>query len=234
MVNTVSDIDVERLILIVQNHYEIFDARDPKHRDREHMGRIWKGIANELNCEEAVVKSKWHNLRSNYAREKRNSKPSIAGDGSPKHIKWPYFDSLRFLDGFMRPSESQTNTTEAEFDIAQFASGEAADLVNFKSPAASPSSAKLAKKRPSMNVEKIDALYIKHLEKLINNNNDPDLLYLKSLLPMMKQLTTLKSLEFKGEVITLLKNKLQSQENYSNTNSAGPGPGPSEYTTAYL
>ncbi|RZF46773.1 hypothetical protein LSTR_LSTR002636 [Laodelphax striatellus] len=230
------NVDVERLILIVQNHYEIFDPRDPKHRDREHMGRIWKGIANELNNTESL--SKWHNLRSNYAREKRKLKPNST-DGAAKtnvHIKWPYYDAMRFLDGFMRPNESQANETET-FDIAQFTTNDAGDLVSFKSAAASsPTSSKSLKKRQSqsINVDKIDALYMKHLEKLINNNNDPDLLYLKSLLPMMKQLTTLKSLEFKGEVITLLKNKLQSQENYTNSNPAGPGPGPAEYTTAYL
>ncbi|KAJ4434674.1 hypothetical protein ANN_23242 [Periplaneta americana] len=59
----------------------------------------------------------------------------------------------------------------------------------------------------------IDRLYLKQLERIISrrkDDDDPDLLFLRSLIPMMKKLGPIENLEFKGEVIQLLKTKLQS------------------------
>ena len=51
--------------------------------------------------------------------------------------------------------------------------------------------------------------------------NDPDLLFLKSLLPSIKKLGPIENLEFKSEVIQLLKSKLTPISTYySNPSSA--------------
>ncbi|PSN49367.1 hypothetical protein C0J52_12211 [Blattella germanica] len=70
-------------------------------------------------------------------------------------------------------------------------------------------------------------LYLKRLEKLAareEEDNDPDLMFLRSLLPSIKRLGPLENLEFRGEVIQLLKQKLTPPTPvvcYSNPSSVG-------------
>lgn len=79
--------------------------------------------------------------------------------------------------------------------------------------AVAPKTTNIRKKRKQnpTNDDDIDIMYLQHLKQIASASeeaNDPDLMFLKSLLPSIKKLGPLENLEFKGEVIQLLKNKL--------------------------
>ncbi|XP_031337150.1 uncharacterized protein LOC116166341 [Photinus pyralis] len=290
--------DVETLISLVQAKEAIYDPKHPKHRDRDFIAAVWRGIARELNTTDAEVKAKWQNLRSNYMREKRKLKsvPSGAATNSVPKITWPYFKFLWFLDPTLKhkatsgnvpesvtantddtseghiesqdelqeesqqsPPDSpraleedfhqqaydvirtsscatpafgsltrrkrqiQTNETEnAMQDVQRETQGDRQETYpDIRSPSGSTRSDDLLlrgkRQKKKIDTEnEIDRQYLKHLQAISDNakdDQDPDLLFLRSLLPSMKQLGPLENLEFKGEVINLLQTKIRSQSN---------------------
>lgn len=80
-----------------------------------------------------------------------------------------------------------------------------------------PVSTKRGGKKRTHEASDVDEMYLEHLNKIAKraeDDNDPDVMFLRSLLPSIKQLSPLKNLEFKGEVISSLKQKLHFNQNY--------------------
>jgi hypothetical protein len=42
------NMDVEKLIILVRNRREIYDANDPNHRNKDYITSVWRSTAEEL------------------------------------------------------------------------------------------------------------------------------------------------------------------------------------------
>ena len=63
----------------------------------------WQGTWNRLpSSDSQKCKDKWHNLRSNYMRERRKSKEKISGSGATVKGKWPYYGVMNFLGYYLQ------------------------------------------------------------------------------------------------------------------------------------
>ena len=40
--------DVEKLIILVRSRREIYDTKDPNHRNKDYIASVWRSIAEEL------------------------------------------------------------------------------------------------------------------------------------------------------------------------------------------
>jgi hypothetical protein len=57
-------------------------------------------------------KEKWHNLRSNYMRERRKSKGKTSGSGATLKGKWPYYDTMNFLEYYLQRRNTTGNVPQ--------------------------------------------------------------------------------------------------------------------------
>lgn len=178
-------------------------------------------------------------------RRKIRNIPSGSGANSGGKVTWPFFKFLLFLDRTLEakrtsgnvpdnetfgPStedfkESQNSQYESqqEFIEDNQLNSEQQNQNNVPVPSQEPKIKNKRKidKRSSDN--DIDRQYLKHLKTVserAEEDKDPDLLFLRSLLPSMKKLGPMENLEFKGEVINLLKNKIHA--GYTGTYSNPP------------
>lgn len=166
-------------------------------------------------------------------RRKLSTIPSGSAADSSK-ITWPFFTLLSFLDvslshkkttgnvpniesGSME-GESQQNTEEENHEAGEEDSQNVSKInatENFESQNTKDTSSENRKrKKPGASGQDyIDKMYLNMLEKVTTRRkeeDDPDFMFLKSLLPSIKKLGPLENLEFRGEVIQLLRHKLTS------------------------
>jgi hypothetical protein len=40
--------DVEKLIILLRSRREMYDAKDPNHRNKDYIASVWRSIAEEL------------------------------------------------------------------------------------------------------------------------------------------------------------------------------------------
>jgi len=63
----------------------------------------WQDTWNRLSFSDSQkCKDKWHNLRSNYMKERGKSKEKISGGGATVRGKWPYYDVVNFLEYYLQ------------------------------------------------------------------------------------------------------------------------------------
>jgi hypothetical protein len=63
----------------------------------------WQDTLNRFSFSDSQkCKEKWHNLRSNYMRDRRKSKEKISGSAAMAKGKWPYYDILNFLEYYLQ------------------------------------------------------------------------------------------------------------------------------------
>jgi hypothetical protein len=63
----------------------------------------WQDTWNRLSFSDSQKRmDKWHNLRSNYMRERRKSKEKISGSGVTVKGNWPFHDVMNFLEYYLQ------------------------------------------------------------------------------------------------------------------------------------
>ncbi|KAL7646530.1 UNVERIFIED_CONTAM: hypothetical protein RMT77_001781 [Armadillidium vulgare] len=228
--------DISRLICLVKEYPDIYIPSHPRHRDREHLSVIWRRIAQELKATEDDVRSKWQNLRSNFMREIRKMKRDNFHRTSWVHFEAlsflkdrypaePSDDPLNYQNSFEEDSavvdQLNANLSTGNFDepafpeVCYFKQEEQLDHesenVNKGEYISENEDRKDKKKKTKRKHSVCDYTSNRHCDKEITLSteiNDPDLMFLCSLLPSIKKLSSFQNLEFKGEVIELLKKKL--------------------------
>ncbi|CAD7083336.1 unnamed protein product [Hermetia illucens] len=83
--------DVLKFIKCVQQRDCIYNKNSADYRQRDVVFDSWRSIAREMNISVIECKEKWHNLRSNYMRERKK----ILGPGLRK---WHLLDAMSFLE----------------------------------------------------------------------------------------------------------------------------------------
>lgn len=229
-------LDIEQLILLVHQRKELFDASHPKHHDREVIATSWREIAEELNISDDVAKSKWRNLRSNYLRERRNlMKKSLDADSGAigSAPKWPFYSLLQFLDNYTTPKGTSA-LKDAHDDIVsnEEYDSQLSDSITTQFEEQPPvatvmqphCSVKYSPRKVAKN-EEVDWLQLGQINKMttkIEEERDPDRMFLLSLLPLVKQLSPIKKLDFKSEVFLMLKGKLYPQTSKESNKNGQP------------
>ncbi|XP_069683599.1 uncharacterized protein [Periplaneta americana] len=181
------------------------------------------------NVEDAAVKNKCQNLRSNPMREKRKlkSSPSCCKAQRSK-TTWPFMESMNLLDQTLQARETSGNVNcnilVGNEDLGNgndrqcFHEEQLGTSTGMQSLAVLHDKLATAKQTGKKRRGRTAKNYFKHLNKTTTKQaediNDPDLMFLQSLLPLIRHLSPLQNLEFKEEVINLLKQKFNLNQNY--------------------
>lgn len=223
----------ELLIQLIREEPRLWDHRNKAYHNQDIKSELWASIAKKLNLSDVEVKNKWQILRSNYMREKRRLKtiPSGASEAHNKAtVYWTFFSMMSFLDDssgmrrksriVKRDSGGLDNSTSCKLEnLDEGVNSCATEDTNSQSDIDLHEHVRIPNLneriiRQSSLDEELDVQYFKQLE-----NNDPDLLFFKSLMPQIKQLDSSQNLSFKVEVAQLLLSKLQTA---SQTSSITP------------
>ncbi|XP_076057343.1 uncharacterized protein LOC143034885 [Oratosquilla oratoria] len=100
---------VDVFINLVREQRAIYDHSDPVHRNRDAIAALWKDIATEMKCKESDCKDKWHQLRSNFMRERRKMTTQPSGSAGIKTKKWVFYDAMEFLIPHVTPRATSSN-----------------------------------------------------------------------------------------------------------------------------
>ncbi|XP_072399715.1 uncharacterized protein [Diabrotica undecimpunctata] len=100
----------ELLIGLIRGYPHIYDKSNNHFKDQEMKRNSWKKISEELQMSVKDCQRIWINLRNKYGREKK-ALPS--GSGAPVTPQWEYFDSMLFLNKYIKPRNTHTTTEEA-------------------------------------------------------------------------------------------------------------------------
>ncbi|XP_055640606.1 uncharacterized protein LOC129778005 isoform X2 [Toxorhynchites rutilus septentrionalis] len=225
--------DVELFIRKVKENRPIYDASDKNHSNRNVTAALWRNISEEFNIP-VQLRKKWHTLRSNYMRVLRSERNKTPSTGTKTKHLWPYYESLSFL---RQCSESKNPSDNMLFsDLAyEHENGTAIEqkvaednfltTISYREDGLTIKSEPLeitdstvsyetaSKKRKQTGVAD-DGGDLQHLAELSNvesslpDENDPDRMFLLSLLPLMKQLTPSDSIDFRLNALTFLKERL--------------------------
>ncbi|KAL1489086.1 hypothetical protein ABEB36_014031 [Hypothenemus hampei] len=68
-------------------------------------------MAETLNCETSELKTRWKTLRERYLKELKESQ-SKSGQSAAEPPSWEWFESMQFLQPFIKPRKSQSSTIE--------------------------------------------------------------------------------------------------------------------------
>lgn len=208
---------------------------------------------------ESDCKEKWHQLRSNFMREKRKLTTHTSGSASIKAKKWVFYDAMEFLIPYVTPRATSCNVPppnediNSEFDMDDAAPDDTSSTTNITDAPDSVRSVQTATnvdvceggstststpviKQPSSTAKKpntnkrrrcelpsdVDGQIVGELQKLREqavckneNESDPDRQFLLSLLPLMKQLSPIDSIDIKIEIHQAFRRKLAKDQNSS-------------------
>lgn len=185
------------------------------------------------------AKLKWKNLKDQFRKEVKKIPVPKSGDPSlPVKPKWQYFDQIYFLKDFVVPLQTQgnlqmetnsqtqgTSLMETQ-DSSESENGQGDDDNNIMSPQnpyspgpsrrpSESSSNSYRQKKKKTDVQdkflELENRKVQLLEQDCKEEN-PDLMFFKSLLPHMTDFTDLEKLEIKSEILSLiLKRKKKKQ-----------------------
>ncbi|XP_066964755.1 uncharacterized protein [Macrobrachium rosenbergii] len=225
------------LISLVRERSAIYDPWDPMHRDRDAIAALWKEIATEMKCTEAECKEKWHQLRSNFMREKRKMRDKPFGSPNSKTRRWVFYDAMEFLIPHVTPRGATSSnaltppddegTSSEVYDAPENPSTSA---LQYAPDNASVQETKIVnieaiKKRPSDIAGENEMQFLEELKMIREQaasrtlDNDPDSQFLLSLLPLMKQLSPSDSIDIRIEILEAFRRKLFKPAQHAQSSS---------------
>jgi hypothetical protein len=161
-------------------------------------------------------------------RERRKSKEKLSGSGATAKLKWPYYETMNFLEHYSRRRNVTGNVPQTAAATVSFTYPEgteigdselegksARDDQNMEGGSGKEEQATEIKrgKKPKLIAADIDKQYLDSLQeigkRMEETNNDSDRMFLLSLLPAMKQLSPLENMDFRVEVQETLRGKLR-------------------------
>lgn len=179
-------------------------------------------------------------------RERRKSKDKISGSGATVKGKWPYYDTMNFLEFYLQRRNTTGNVPHTEAATVSFADSEETEIgdseldgestcrdQNMEGGLSKEEQPNKRGKRQKLTAVDIDQQYLESLKeigkRMEETSNDSDRMFLLSLLPAMKQLSALDNMDFRVEVQEALRRKLRrnaarevERSAYPNTSSASP------------
>ncbi|KZC14931.1 hypothetical protein WN55_07886 [Dufourea novaeangliae] len=212
--------DIEILISEVAKHPILWDVSNYEYKDKIRRNEVWSNVAatvsqnfkqNTETEKKIIVQeviSKWRSVRDNYIRSLRKQDENIKlGSATKKIWRYVYEDQLAFLKKCREPRPTSSSTemegarvktdseqsTDNELEIteANVADNESTD--NFKHQP------RKKLKRINLNEKFVDVLESKRW-----NDDDEDMAFYRSTLPMIKTFTTDEKVQFRIKVMELI------------------------------
>ncbi|XP_075715523.1 uncharacterized protein LOC142750405 [Rhinoderma darwinii] len=124
--------DVERLLVLVQGHPEIWDTRSEAYHNRTAKEDAWEEVAKELFGQEwesgrtrdrsrlvQEIKTRWRSCRDQFRREM--GERGRSGDGASRKRPYMYTQQLMFLKDIMemRTTTDNLEDTAEETDVGE-------------------------------------------------------------------------------------------------------------------
>ena len=103
--------EIEEIIVEYEGRPSLWDVCSPEYRDRNKKIEAWTTLAVKLDREIGEVQRKIHNLRNQFCQELKKSCEAKSGQATAQtsKSKWPYFDSLKFIQGAVAARKSSGN-----------------------------------------------------------------------------------------------------------------------------
>ncbi|KAM3960581.1 uncharacterized protein ACR2FA_005324 [Aphomia sociella] len=184
---------VLKLIKEIRERPSLWKTTDEDYSDRLQTATAWKEIKEILNMPEDLLKIKWKNLRDTFRRELRKFKTETLAN---YRGKWNYFKYMWFIHS---PTDVMTEIpNDLEEDDA-----DSDDCYNVK-------------------LEPIETEYIDESEheelvptpakkRRLSEENEYDLMFLKSLAPYFKELDPIRKLVLRSKMQDMILNELAAQ-----------------------
>ncbi|KAH8408731.1 hypothetical protein KR215_011758 [Drosophila sulfurigaster] len=111
--------DIRRLINEVKQRPALWDANHSEHANRVETQRQWLNVAEAMDVNVELCRSKWKNLRCSYRRLQNRQKSSQQQQASPAP-QWTYAEAMSFLDNCWHREDdddcaSNVNDTAIQF-----------------------------------------------------------------------------------------------------------------------
>ncbi|XP_063362369.1 uncharacterized protein LOC134651234 [Cydia amplana] len=186
-----SDSDTLRLIKEMKKHGCVWNPDDDDYGDRPALSVAWAKAAKTLDMPEDIIRVKWKNLRDFFKKEVRKNNIHSRDDYGGR---WRYFKSLSYL---LRPEEEgdeQTDGSEQEEKEIDYETKYTPDS------------------NPEVYLEE-DPLPEKRFK---TDDEDYDLMFLKSLTPFLRQLEPTRNLAVRSRLQDMLLNEIAAQNKNRN------------------
>ncbi|XP_035438946.2 uncharacterized protein LOC118268518 [Spodoptera frugiperda] len=228
-------LDTEILINAVHERPILWDKRNKLYHSRLISQNEWEELAKDIGTTSEKAKKKWKNLKDTFIKEFKKISTSTDSDAMFEYTgTWPHFEALSFLIDIIKPRKPEGNSLPEnnlknlddnvvikieETDSNQESMNLLKELTHtyntLQVPSPLPSTSGLSRKRKDNGFEELDTdkqkikkLLEESRDKTDKDNADDDVLWYKSLMPYIKQLTPMKKLNFRTQAQDLLHKEL--------------------------
>ncbi|XP_049875937.1 uncharacterized protein LOC126373741 [Pectinophora gossypiella] len=217
------------LIAAVSKREPLWNSKNKYHKNVPILKKMWKEVAQEVNKDEKVVRTKWKNLRTYFYREIRREQRKTREDGdSDCTPTWQFYTQMMFLKEEILESQRGANA-DIEFltcNSNEFAESPASvKLENISRSASRASSVEsesmhedIKQEITSDNDHSDEERKPPLLETETPKDKDDDLLFFESLLPYMKKIPLRNKLRLRSVIQDAILQQLP-MENDENTSS---------------
>ncbi|XP_013167295.1 PREDICTED: uncharacterized protein LOC106117494 [Papilio xuthus] len=210
--------DTEKFIKEVQSRECIWNANIDEYNDRELRRKAWEDIGsimyegwegfgeNKKNHKMEELRNKWKHLRDYFVREKNktdNLKYKVEV-GEVKKRKTPFLDMLSFLE-ILRGTKRRTSNIQARATSPESNNSIIIEENNNYSVLNVERSLNTNAKSNENDSTPFQECFLKYMNILEQNNKDPHLNFLLSILPEMRTMNERQLFEFKFEIMKLIK-----------------------------
>ncbi|KAL1506356.1 hypothetical protein ABEB36_005736 [Hypothenemus hampei] len=236
--------DIETLISEIFIRSPLWDQKSKYHHNRFVLDKLWDEVAVKLNTTRAVVRSKWKSLRDKFRTILASSSKTKSGEAQIDDYKgeWKYFKSLLFLKDQFTQRKSSGNSPKEEENVLDvfiempqnesdsqhavndkngkfpFEQSEDSDstLFNIK-PCISraATSVETHSQKRSSNTDPVLQQIEKKKRLYLEQNDDEDLNFFKSLLPHVRTFSPYDKMEYRMKVLKITQAFLKPCESLS-------------------
>ncbi|CAK1545078.1 unnamed protein product [Leptosia nina] len=176
----------ENILNKVKEHPVLWDTGHKYYKQKTVQGESWALIASELDVEEKLVRNRWKYLKDQCRKELKK----IAA-GEIDKSRWQYFEQLHFLTKYLEDGKSKQ---DSDYEPPRKV---------HKSESPEPSTSEPESRKLLHITNKLNELS----RRMDNQNpfdeelrNDPDFMFLMSILPTIRTLTDVQKFTFRGKV----------------------------------
>lgn len=223
--------DYINLVLTVKKYPVLYDLSCNDYHNKIVRNKMWEAVAQEVSATAAECKDKWKNLRASYSRHLRNK---ISGNSKSKK---PYYMAsyMDFLLPYSKVGKQDNSNKEDTLAQETWNDEEVASNISSSYEKSNKFDQKnsLLDKESDTRIEEHSFLRNKAIkftnDKLLSQRspenyilsniqeleeafNDPDWLFLKSILPDIHQMTSPEKRTFKISVLSLIVKILNGKE----------------------
>ncbi|CAG9784035.1 unnamed protein product [Diatraea saccharalis] len=165
------------LIARVKDNPSIWMSTHSLHKNRVVLNRFWQGLAEEFEENETKLRKRWKHYKDQFRKEFKKAQKNSLSDSN---VPWMYYKPLCFLKEDLVRKEVK-NVARPGRGIKKLVSNQLSIIL------------KRVAETKCLVEERLTDLYAQ-------NKNDPDFLFLMSLMPSIKQLTDIQKLNFKVKI----------------------------------